>query len=458
MWRSTALLIIFGLVAACPLLTRRPDEQSWTLTTGVVGSGSVSRSPDTSSYPDGSDVTLTAVPDPDWAFLEWAGDLSGRQNPVTLTVTADMSVTATFYELVSRLPSVATCQLAGTPNSGELWTVHFGGSEYPYTVADSDTLPVVALGLALLLDGLDDVTAGVEDSLIACVDLTGEPMDIRLSVSSPASATVDGTTALVKLVHLGGSAVPGQSWSIQVDGVAFSCTVVDGDTMQDVAVALAIAIDAAADYLGHAEGTTVVVTRVLGGSFSLTATPPGGGSATVDESTATTKSVVLSGPYNAGDTWSVALDGFLSSYVVQGGDTGSAVAAALTAGLESVGGFAVGSEGQRIVVTRTSGGLFELAAAVTPSGAGTVDDATATAVAMSPSGPVSPGDNWALTVNAVEYLYTVQAGDSAASVAAAIAALVDNAPGYIAAAEGSIFTITRLAGGELSVDLAVAPH
>ena len=37
------------------------------------------------------------------------------------------------------------------------------------------------------------------------------------------------------------------------------------------------------------------------------------------------------------------------------------------------------------------------------------------------------------------YLYTVQAG-------------------YIAAAEGSIFTITRLAGGELSVDLAVAPH
>jgi len=103
-------------------------------------------------------------------------------------------------------------------------------------------------------------------------------------------------------------------------------------------------------------------------------------------------------------------------------------------------------------------GSFELAAAVTPSGAGTVDEVTATAVAMSPSGPVSPGDIWTLTVNAGEYLYTVQAGDSAASVAAAIAALVDNASGYIAAGEGSIFTITRLAGGELSVDLAVAPH
>ena len=41
-------------------------------------------------------MTLTATPDPGFAFEGWSGDLSGSQNPATLTLDGDNSVTATF--------------------------------------------------------------------------------------------------------------------------------------------------------------------------------------------------------------------------------------------------------------------------------------------------------------------------------------------------------------------------
>jgi hypothetical protein len=67
-----------------------------TLSTTTVGSGSVSLSPPGGTYDAGTVVTLTATPDPGFAFSGWSGDLSGSQNPATLTLDGDKSVTATF--------------------------------------------------------------------------------------------------------------------------------------------------------------------------------------------------------------------------------------------------------------------------------------------------------------------------------------------------------------------------
>jgi hypothetical protein len=41
-------------------------------------------------------VTLEAVPDSGWQFKEWSGNLSGSDNPETLIMNSDKSVTATF--------------------------------------------------------------------------------------------------------------------------------------------------------------------------------------------------------------------------------------------------------------------------------------------------------------------------------------------------------------------------
>jgi parallel beta-helix repeat protein len=70
----------------------------YTLTVSIVGNGSVSLSPSGVTYGEGTQVTLTPVPDNGWAFSQWGGDLSGSENPTTITMDADKTVTATFVQ------------------------------------------------------------------------------------------------------------------------------------------------------------------------------------------------------------------------------------------------------------------------------------------------------------------------------------------------------------------------
>ena len=65
------------------------------LTVTVVGNGTVIQNP-LPPYSVGNVVTLTANADPNWTFSGWSGDLSGTTNPVTITLTGDKVVTATF--------------------------------------------------------------------------------------------------------------------------------------------------------------------------------------------------------------------------------------------------------------------------------------------------------------------------------------------------------------------------
>jgi uncharacterized repeat protein (TIGR02543 family) len=72
------------------------EEEEVTLTVNVVGNGSVTKNPDQVTYPCGTVVTLTAVPDAGWTFSHWSGDLIGSTNPDTITMDSDKTVTAHF--------------------------------------------------------------------------------------------------------------------------------------------------------------------------------------------------------------------------------------------------------------------------------------------------------------------------------------------------------------------------
>lgn len=72
---------------------------NFSLATGIIGSGSVARTPDQSSYPPGGAVTLTATANPGYGFTGWSGDATGANNPLNLTLTTNRSVTATFLNL-----------------------------------------------------------------------------------------------------------------------------------------------------------------------------------------------------------------------------------------------------------------------------------------------------------------------------------------------------------------------
>ena len=70
-----------------------------TLVVDSIGLGSVLAVPevgDDGTYDLGATVVLTAVPATDWEFVEWLGDITSTDNPVSFAVDSNMTVTASY--------------------------------------------------------------------------------------------------------------------------------------------------------------------------------------------------------------------------------------------------------------------------------------------------------------------------------------------------------------------------
>ena len=69
----------------------------------INGSGSVSQSVIQSGgsrpYSSGSIIELNAIPEKDWTFSNWSGDISGSTNPIKITIDSDKNVNAVFSEI-----------------------------------------------------------------------------------------------------------------------------------------------------------------------------------------------------------------------------------------------------------------------------------------------------------------------------------------------------------------------
>ena len=86
----------FTNVTANHTITAAFALNTYTLTINTVGSGSVTKNPDQPTYHYGDVVTVTAVPEPFWAFAGWSGNLTGSDNPTSIVIDANKSITATF--------------------------------------------------------------------------------------------------------------------------------------------------------------------------------------------------------------------------------------------------------------------------------------------------------------------------------------------------------------------------
>lgn len=74
-------------------------QKQYQLTTLVEGSGSISEKviiKPTASYNFGTTIELTANPIAGWEFKEWKGGLNSTDNPITITITEPVTVTAVF--------------------------------------------------------------------------------------------------------------------------------------------------------------------------------------------------------------------------------------------------------------------------------------------------------------------------------------------------------------------------
>lgn len=76
------------------IVAEAPAPDQYTLTTSAETGGTIS--PITGPYNGNSTVTITATAGEGYHFNSWSGDLSDSDNPATITMTGDKSVTANF--------------------------------------------------------------------------------------------------------------------------------------------------------------------------------------------------------------------------------------------------------------------------------------------------------------------------------------------------------------------------
>ncbi|WP_420238540.1 InlB B-repeat-containing protein [Telmatobacter bradus] len=150
---STSNPYTFTLNSNANITVNFVNAQQCTLTTAVAGSGTVT--PATETVVCGSTVSLGATPATGAAFTGWSGDYTGVDNPHSLTLSTNMSVTANFGTgsicsltvaagsngSVTPTSASMLCgskvTVTATPNSGymfEKWNGSVNGSENPKTI------------------------------------------------------------------------------------------------------------------------------------------------------------------------------------------------------------------------------------------------------------------------------------------------------------------------------------
>jgi len=90
---------IYGAIGDSDYFTVVAAENpaTYTLTTTAVN-GTITKTPNQSTFNSGDTVTLTAAPSAGYRFVNWTGDATGTTSPVTITMTANKSVTANFAQ------------------------------------------------------------------------------------------------------------------------------------------------------------------------------------------------------------------------------------------------------------------------------------------------------------------------------------------------------------------------
>ena len=100
-------------------ITARFIKTQRTLTVNATnGSVSTNPNPTSGTYDDGTSVELIATPAAGYQFDGWSGDATGTTNPLTITMDADKTVTATFSQIQRTLTVNVTGNGSVTPASG----------------------------------------------------------------------------------------------------------------------------------------------------------------------------------------------------------------------------------------------------------------------------------------------------------------------------------------------------
>lgn len=163
-------------------------RESYTVTTGTVGNGGITKVPDQATYIYSDTVTLTATADSGWFFTGWSGDASGTDNPLALLVDDNKTITATFepgFNLTVALSDPAAGSVTKAPEK-----LGYATNE-EVTVTAIPTVGWEFVGWSGDANGNENplvVTMTADKSLTAL--FAQEEYTLTLNVSDPAGGTV----------------------------------------------------------------------------------------------------------------------------------------------------------------------------------------------------------------------------------------------------------------------------
>jgi len=93
------ILCVFLILLACSKDSPTPDTPTVTYTLSVSASDGGNVDPSSGTHNENSTVVVTATPSTGFEFTGWSGDASGTDNPLTVTMTGNKTITATFSRI-----------------------------------------------------------------------------------------------------------------------------------------------------------------------------------------------------------------------------------------------------------------------------------------------------------------------------------------------------------------------
>ena len=100
--KNPEALVIIGDTTITATFT----QEQYTLLAKINYNGSVTKTPDQPEYVYGDTVIVTAIPDTGWVFDGWSGGLTGTENPDTLVMVNDTTITATFRDITTAIEEI----------------------------------------------------------------------------------------------------------------------------------------------------------------------------------------------------------------------------------------------------------------------------------------------------------------------------------------------------------------
>jgi uncharacterized repeat protein (TIGR02543 family) len=218
------------------------DTTQYKLTTSAApsGSGLITASPSQTSYTNGTQVVLTASPNTGYSFSGWSGDASGTANPVTVTMTGNLAITANFTSSPGTIAVTPATGLSAagapggpfTPSSATYTLQNTGGSAITWSALQVQPWTTLSLHGGSLTPGgtanvtvslnaaANTLTAGGYSDTVSFTNVTNgngnttRPVNLSVATSQPANiaplATVTASTQ---------NTATGQTAAKAVDGV-----------------------------------------------------------------------------------------------------------------------------------------------------------------------------------------------------------------------------------------------